>query len=114
MRSPFKLFGTVLLCVTAFWLNPGNCVYAQNPFFQNLDLVQIYVNAEGQHAKDAERERIASNKGLVDSGAASILDLSASQGAVEEFDRALALMKAQSSKEAIKHLQKAIKVYPKF
>jgi Ca-activated chloride channel family protein len=59
-------------------------------------------------------ERIASNKGLVDSGAASILDLSASQGAVEEFDRALTLMKAQNSKEAIKHLQKAINGYPKF
>ena len=114
MRTPFKRSGAVIVCVGAFWLGGDICLYAQDPFFKNLDLVQIYVNAEGQHAKDAERERIASNKGLVDSGAASILDLSASQGAVEEFDRALALMKAQSSKEAIKHLQKAIKVYPKF
>lgn len=99
----------------AAWLGGDTCGYAQqSPFFNNLDLVQIYVNAEGQHDKNAEKERIATNKGLVDSGAASILDLSASQAAVEEFDRALAFMKGQNSKEAIKHLQKAIKAYPKF
>jgi VWFA-related protein len=116
MRLPFKSFGAVIVSVTAFWFGGGTCVYAQNlqgPF-NNLDLVQIYLNSEGQHSKNAERERIASNKGLVDSGAASILDLSASQGAVEEFDRALTLLKGQNSKEAIKHLQKAIKTYPKF
>src|SRR5579864_7622663 len=116
MRSPFTLSGTAFLCVTAFWLNPGSCVYAQNlqSPFNNLDLVQIYVNSEGQHSKKAERERIASNKGLVDSGAASILDLSASPGALQEFDRALSLLKGQNPKEAIKHLQRAIKTYPKF
>jgi len=116
MRTPFKVSGAVLVSVTAFWFGGGTCVYAQNlqSPFNNLDLVQIYFNSEGQHSKDAERERIASNKGLVDSGAASILDLSASQGAVEEFDRALTLLKGQNSKEAIKHLQKAIKTYPKF
>jgi Ca-activated chloride channel homolog len=99
--------------MAAFWFGGDTCGYAQSPF-NNLDLVQIYVNAQGQHSKDAERDRIASNQGLVDSGAASILDLSAPQGAVEQFDRALTLMKGQNSKEAIKYLQKAIKAYSKF
>ncbi len=113
MRTPFKLSGAVIVCVGALCLGGNTRAYAQSPF-NNLDLVQIYVNGEIQHAKDAERERIASNKGLVDSGAASILDLSASSAALGEFDRGLTLMKAQNSKEAIKHLQKAIKAYPKF
>jgi Ca-activated chloride channel homolog len=115
MRTPFKFSGVVLLCVTAFWLGSDTSLNAQqSPFFNNLDLVQIYVNAEGQHDKRAEQERIASNKKLVDSGAASMLDLNASQGAVKEFDRALTFMKEQNSKEAIRYLQKAIKAYPKF
>src|SRR5579864_1578779 len=115
MRTPFGFSGTALLCVTAFWLGSDTSLNAQqNPFFNNLDLVQIYVNAEGQHDKRAEQERIASNKALVDSGAASMLDLNASQGAVKEFDRALTFMKEQNSKEAIRYLQKAIKAYPKF
>ena len=113
MRTPVKLSGAVIVCVGALCLGGNTPAYAQSPF-NNLDLVQIYVNGEAQHAKDAERERIASNKGLVDSGVASILDLSAPPVALRDFDRALTLMKAQNSKEAIKHLQKAIKAYPKF
>jgi len=82
--------------------------------FNNLELVQIYVDGNGHHNKDAERQRIESNRALVDSGAASILDLSAPPSALAEFDRSLDLMKQQKSKEAAKSLQKAIKTYPKF
>ena len=82
--------------------------------FNNLDLVQIYVDGNGHRNKAAERQRIESNQALVDSGAASILDLSAPPDALGQFDRALALMKQQKSKEAAKCLQKAIATYPKF
>ncbi len=82
--------------------------------FGNLDLVQIYVDGESHRNKDAERERIESNRHLVDSGAASILDLSAPSGALVQFDRALTLMKQQKSQEAAKCLRKAIAKYPKF
>ena len=82
--------------------------------FNNLDLVQIYVDGDGHRNKDAERQRIESNRALVDSGAASNLDLTAPPGALSEFDRALTLMKQQKSKEAAKCLQKAVKTYPNF
>jgi hypothetical protein len=54
MRTPFKSPGAVILCVGALWLGVDTRGYAQSPF-NNLDLVQIYINAQGQHAKDAER-----------------------------------------------------------
>jgi VWFA-related protein len=114
MRTQFKSPGAVIVCVAAFWLGGNTCGYAQGPFFNNLDLVQIYVNGQHQRSKDAERERIANNKALIDSGSASILDFGATDDAIGEFDCALTFMKAQNSKEAIKHLQKAIKAYPKF
>src|SRR5579864_6604604 len=114
MRTPFKFPGAVIVCLGALWFGGDTRGYAQSPFFNNLDLVQIYVDARHQHSKDAERERIANNKSLIDSGAASILDFGATDDAISEFDRSLTLMKAQNAKEAIKHLQKAIKAYPKF
>jgi VWFA-related protein len=114
MRTRFKFPGAVIVCLGALWLGGDTHGYAQSPFFNNLDLVQIYVDARHQRSKDAERERIANNKSLIDSGAASILDFGANDDAIGEFDRSLTLMKAQNSKEAIKHLQKAIKAYPKF
>src|SRR5579864_5793556 len=81
MRSPFRFSATAFLWVTAFWLGADLCGYAQSLFFNNLDFVQIYVNGQVQHAKDAELERRAENKKLVDSGTASILDLHASNDA---------------------------------
>ncbi|MGC1651126.1 MAG: tetratricopeptide repeat protein, partial [Candidatus Sulfotelmatobacter sp.] len=48
------------------------------------------------------------------SGTLSALDLEAPNKAVQEYNQANSLMKAQHSKEAIKHLQRAIKAYPKF
>lgn len=114
MKLLFKFSGALVVGATAFWFNADLGANAQSPMFNNLDLVQIYVNSEVRHSRDAERERNAANKKLVDSGVASILDIKASNGAIADFDRALTFMKAQNSKEAIKYFQKAIKAYPKF
>jgi Ca-activated chloride channel family protein len=113
MRTPLKVPGAVIVCVAALCLGSDIRGYAQSPW-NNLDLVQIYVNTRTDRTKEAERQRIESNQVLVDSGAASILDLGAPSDAVDEFNRSLELMKGQNSKEAIKHLQKAIAAYPKF
>lgn len=92
----------IFSCLAGFWLLGVICVSAQvgpGPF-NNVDLVQIYVDGQGHRNKDAERQRIDSNRALVDSGAASILDLTAPPDALGQFDRALALMKQQKSKES--------------
>jgi VWFA-related protein len=66
-----------------------------------------------RHAREREQQQ-AQDKELIDSGVVSALDLAAPNKAVEEYNRATSLLKAQNSKEAIKHLQRAINVYPKF
>jgi len=52
--------------------------------------------------------------GLTDSGSVSALDIAAPGKAVFQFDRAVNLLKAQQPKEAIRHLQKAVNIYPQF
>ena len=78
-----------------------------------IDFVQLSLDDANRHKKQTEEEK-AQAKRLIDSGAVSALDLTAPPKAVEEFNRASTLLRAQNSKEAIKHLQKAIDVYPKF
>lgn len=116
MATSFRFFPGVFLSLAGFWLLGGLPASAQagpGPL-GNLDLVQIYVDGQGHRNKEAERQRIESNRSLVDSGAASILDLTAPSNALGQFDRALALMKQQKSSEAVKYLRKAIAIYPKF
>ena len=81
--------------------------------FAEIDLAQIYLDTQSRDSKKSEQQ-LAENKKLVDSGIVSALDLAAPGKAVDEFNRASFLLKAQNSKEAIKHLQKAIQDYPKF
>ncbi|MGA8432008.1 MAG: VWA domain-containing protein [Candidatus Sulfotelmatobacter sp.] len=81
--------------------------------FSEIDLAQIYLDTQSRDNKKSEQQ-LAENKKLVDSGIVSALDLAAPGKAVDEFNRASFLLKAQNSKEAIKHLQKAIQDYPKF
>ncbi|MGB6990385.1 MAG: hypothetical protein WBD89_14200, partial [Candidatus Sulfotelmatobacter sp.] len=81
--------------------------------FSQVDFAQIYLETENRRVKNIEDLK-AKDKELVDSGAVSALDLEAPNGAIEEFNRARTLLKAQNSKEAMKHLQKAIAEYPKF
>ncbi len=78
-----------------------------------IDLKLLYLDQVNRDAKKSA-ERRKQDQNLVDSGVVSALDLQAPNKAVDEFNRATTLMKAQNSKEAIAHLQKAIHVYPNF
>jgi Ca-activated chloride channel homolog len=81
--------------------------------FSQVDLVGIYLDQMNrQYAKSAKQK--AQDQELIDSGAVSALDLEAPNNAIEQFDHASSLLKAQKSEEAVKYLQKAIKDYPKF
>jgi Ca-activated chloride channel homolog len=78
-----------------------------------IDLKLLYLDQMNRDAKkNAERHK--QDQKLVDSGVISAFDLQAPNKAVDEFNRATTLMKAQHSEEAIAHLQKAIHVYPSF
>jgi Ca-activated chloride channel homolog len=110
-----------LAWVAAFWLCCQVAASAQLPginagpdsAFAQVDFAQIYLETENRRLKKIEQQK-AKDKELVDSGAVSALDLDAPNNAVEEFNHARTLLKAQNSKEAMKHLQKAIANYPKF
>ncbi len=78
-----------------------------------IDFQLMYLDQMNRHAKESEQRR-KQNQNLIDSGVVSALDLQAPSKAVDEFNRATSLLKAQHSKEAIAHLQKAIHVYPSF
>jgi Ca-activated chloride channel homolog len=110
-----------LACVAAFWLCGQVAALAQLPGINTgpdsamaqVDFAQIYLETENRRLANIEKRK-AQDRELVESGAVSALDLEAPNNAVEEFNRARSLLKAQNSKEAIKHLQKAIADYPKF
>ena len=121
----------IFTCVVAFCLLRNGVAHAQGdssaastngiPFmnagpdsgFAQMDFAQIYLDNENKRLK-ARADEQARRKRMVDSGTVSALDFEASNKAVEEFNRASTLMKAQHSKDAIPHLQKAIAAYPKF
>lgn len=114
--------GRLLAWVVAFWLcgngfSPAQIITGMNlgpdAGFSQVDMAQIYLDTQVRHVKDIERLK-AQDKERVDSGVISALDLEAPNNAVEEFNRASTLLKAQNSKEAMRHLQKAIADYPKF
>jgi Ca-activated chloride channel homolog len=81
--------------------------------FEQIDFAQMSFDKSNRDAKDREQQR-KQNKEMIDSGALSALDLEAPDSAINEFNRANSLLKAQNSKEAIKHLQKALAYYPRF
>lgn len=110
------LIGAVGVCLCG-----GSLASAQLPFmnagpdsgFAQIDFAQMYMDGTTkQQQKNADL--IAARQHQVDIGAVSALDLNAPDKAIEEFNRAATLMKAQNSKDAISHLQKAIAAYPKF
>jgi Ca-activated chloride channel homolog len=117
-----KMYKRGFAWAVACWLCGQVSVLAQAPIppmnagadpLAKMDFTQIYLDQINQHQKDSEQQR-AQNKNLLDSGMVSALDLAAPNRAVQEYNRATSLMKAQHSKEAIEHLQKAIAIYPKF
>ena len=73
----------------------------------------MYLDQMNRHANESAQQR-KQDKELIDSGVVSALDLQAPNKAVEEYNPANSLMKSQHSKEAIKHLHRAIDIYPKF
>jgi Ca-activated chloride channel family protein len=81
--------------------------------FAQIDFAQMYLDQVNRDAQKRQKQR-NQNKELIESGVVSALDLDAPNKAVAEFNNATSLMKAQHSKEAIKHLQRAIDVYHKF
>lgn len=79
--------------------------------FESLDFAQKILAQQNSKVDPKELER---QKGLVDSGTVSALDVAAPSRAVNEFNQATSLLRGQRSQEAIGHLQKAISIYPKF
>ena len=75
--------------------------------FSQLDFAEMYLDQQNKHAKLLEEER-RKNSILVETGVVSALDLLAPNNAVQEFNRATTLLKAQDSKQASRYLQKAI------
>ena len=79
--------------------------------FESLEFEEKILQQQKSKPNEKERER---QKGLIDSGAFSALDLAAPAKAVNEFNQAASLLRGQHSQEAIGHLQKAVAVYPNF
>lgn len=110
-----------LAWVVAFCLCGEISAFAQIPYFNagpdsgfaQMDFAQMYMDQINRHSNQSEHQR-KQDKELIDSGVVSALDLYAPNKAVEEYNQGTSLMKAQHSKEAIKHLQRAIAAYPKF
>ena len=120
-RRSFKSIQRLLACVVAFCFCGGISAFAQMVYmnagpdsgFAQIDFAQMYLDQVTRHSRESEHQK-AQDKELIDSGAVSALDLDAPNKAVEEFNRGSALLKAQNSKEAMRHLQRAIGDYPKF
>lgn len=117
VKSTSRLFARVAvlwLCCEIPALAQFATIYGgPDSSFEQIDFAQMSFDKSNQNAKDREQQR-KQNKEMIDSGALSALDLEAPDSAINEFNRAKSLLKAQNSKEAIKHLQKALANYSKF
>jgi VWFA-related protein len=81
--------------------------------FAQIDFAQMSLDQMNRRMAKSEQNR-KQEKEMIDSGVISALDLEAPNKAVEEFNHATTLMRAQHSQEAIKHMRRAIDAYPKF
>jgi VWFA-related protein len=81
--------------------------------FAQIDFAQMYLDQMNRDARQTDHRK-AQDRELIESGTLSALDLAAPNKAVAEYNQASSLMKAQHSEEAIKHLRRAIDIYPKF
>ncbi len=79
-----------------------------NSAFAQLDFAQAYLD---ERIWDTESNDQAD---VIDFSGVSALDLEAPNKAVRQFNEATELLRSQNFKEAIKRLQKAIAIYPKF
>lgn len=81
--------------------------------FAQVDFAEMYLDQNKKKFEQSEKQKLE-DKELIDSGAISAFDLQAPNNAVEQFNRASTLLKAQNSKDALKFLRKAIEDYPNF
>ncbi len=81
--------------------------------FQQIDFAQIQLDQINRNATKTDQQR-KQDKEMIDSGMISALDLQAPTKAVEEYNHGNAALRAQHGDEAIKHLRRAVDVYPKF
>jgi|SRR5579872_804975 len=112
----WRSFACGLICLICVIASRAQLPYMNagpDSAFAQIDFAQMYLDQQNREMQGNAEQREGAKK-LVSSGLVSALDLSAPNKAVDEFNRAASLMKAQNSKEAIKHLQKAISDYPKF
>jgi Ca-activated chloride channel homolog len=81
--------------------------------FAQMDFAQMYL--ENTNKEQFKNQELAEQKKqMVETGQISVLDLNASGKALDQYNRAVTLMKEQNAKEAVAHLQKAIAAYSKF
>jgi VWFA-related protein len=116
MKFSFNPYKQVPACALLLSLCVG--VRGQNPmaagyFSTRTDYETMNLSMQLNDAKEAEKQR-KQNKELVDAGLVSALDLNAPNSAIEEFNNGVASIKEQKPDEAIKHLQRSLKIYPKF
>jgi len=118
---PLSILPMLAVCALAVCLHAEMTAQASLPFmntgpdsaFSQVDFAQMFLdNTTKAQQKNAEIK--AQRQHMVDTGVVSALDLDAPNKALEEYNRAAALMKEQHFREAIVHLQKAIAAYPKF
>ena len=118
---PANLPSLLYACGVCLWLSTFTFAQKQLPYldggqnsaFAQLDFAEMTLKQDLWRA-DTDASRRIKNQGLSDSGSVSALDLAAPQKAVQQFDRAASLLKAQRTQDAIKYLQKAIEIYPRF
>jgi VWFA-related protein len=94
-------------------VGPGGNMTAGPDAMVSTDFAQMYLDQQSREMKRNEQEQ-EKRKALVNSGLVSSLDLEAPNNSIQNYNRAVTLMKAQKSKEATQYLQKAIAHYPKF
>lgn len=80
-----------------------------DPAFPQLDFTEMYLTQQTWMTDPGTPPDSSLGGATV-----SILDLAAPRKAVDNFKRGLSWLKAQNSKEAIRFLEKAVSLYPKF
>jgi Ca-activated chloride channel homolog len=100
--------GTLLSQASLPYMNTG-----PDSGFAQIDFMQMYLDKTNKE-QFKNQEQAEQKKHMVEIGEISALDLNASDKALDQYNRAVTLMKEQNAKEAIVHLHKAIAAYPKF
>jgi VWFA-related protein len=94
-------------------VGPGGMMTTGPDAMAMFDYAQMNLDEQTRQAKNKEK-RDQERRELVESGLVSALDLGAPNSAIQQYNRAVTLLKLQKSKEADQYLQKAIAAYPRF